>query len=393
MRDSRIKKNIKTKQDSLFFVNTDSKGNVITQEIETVSRINNDCVVRLAGKIQDRSRVEVILPEGLSETKNIDDIGVDQYYVNYDYGVLIFNKKRIGEYSIVKAKCIGQTFLSDSKIFTEINNNGDVIETINDLIGRNERFFALIKDANELVELNEQIKVSIDSANAVHKKIFNDIVEGTALDDKLVEDIQNAKETNVTLNQTNSNAKEINSTLNNNIHSANDIHEKLQSEIPTGSDLYENLKNSISNGQKTKQELDDSISKGELKNYVRKDTLNSDVLNLLYPVGSIYISVSPNNPSDTMGGKWERFAHGKTLFGVDEDSLTFQRSQQTGGEAISSSLNVIGSSYGLSLETGFFSKRVIVAENRHVPQGESERSAEVSLLPSYVTVYMWKRTI
>lgn len=53
---------------------------------------------------------------------------------------------------------------------------------------------------------------------------------------------------------------------------------------------------------------------------------------LLYPIGSIYMSIQDTNPSAFFGGTWERIAKGKTLVGVDENDTDFNASSKTGGE-------------------------------------------------------------
>lgn len=53
---------------------------------------------------------------------------------------------------------------------------------------------------------------------------------------------------------------------------------------------------------------------------------------LLYPIGSIYMSIQDTNPSVFFGGTWERIAKGKTLVGVDESDSDFNASSKTGGE-------------------------------------------------------------
>lgn len=53
---------------------------------------------------------------------------------------------------------------------------------------------------------------------------------------------------------------------------------------------------------------------------------------LLYPIGSIYMSIQDTNPSVFFGGTWERIAKGKTLVGVDENDSDFNASSKTGGE-------------------------------------------------------------
>ena len=57
-------------------------------------------------------------------------------------------------------------------------------------------------------------------------------------------------------------------------------------------------------------------------------------VNLLYPIGSIYMSIQSTNPSAFFGGTWERIAKGKTLVGVDENDTDFNTSSKTGGEKV-----------------------------------------------------------
>ncbi len=55
-------------------------------------------------------------------------------------------------------------------------------------------------------------------------------------------------------------------------------------------------------------------------------------VDLLYPVGSIYLSIKSKNPGEIFGGVWERVAKGRTLVGVDENDTDFSSSEKTGGE-------------------------------------------------------------
>lgn len=59
--------------------------------------------------------------------------------------------------------------------------------------------------------------------------------------------------------------------------------------------------------------------------------LNSDLLEKVYPVGSIYVSVNNTNPGNIFGGTWERFAEGQTIFGFKESDIDFSRGK-SGGE-------------------------------------------------------------
>lgn len=50
------------------------------------------------------------------------------------------------------------------------------------------------------------------------------------------------------------------------------------------------------------------------------------------PVGSIYISVDPANPSTIFGGTWTRHSKGRVLVGVDEADTKFDTVEELGGE-------------------------------------------------------------
>lgn len=47
-------------------------------------------------------------------------------------------------------------------------------------------------------------------------------------------------------------------------------------------------------------------SGSEIDNTVDQAVLHSEILNLIYPVGSIYLSVNSTDPSTFIGGTWER---------------------------------------------------------------------------------------
>ena len=53
-----------------------------------------------------------------------------------------------------------------------------------------------------------------------------------------------------------------------------------------------------------------------------KDVVDSihSIADVIYPVGSVYISTTTTNPKDLFGGTWEKIATGRTLWGASADS-------------------------------------------------------------------------
>ena len=64
---------------------------------------------------------------------------------------------------------------------------------------------------------------------------------------------------------------------------------------------------------------------------VLEDLRVSNIINLIYPVGSVYTSVNNRNPSIWLGGTWVPFGEGRTLVGVDTGQSEFNSVEKPGG--------------------------------------------------------------
>ncbi|WP_304393466.1 phage baseplate protein [uncultured Clostridium sp.] len=53
-------------------------------------------------------------------------------------------------------------------------------------------------------------------------------------------------------------------------------------------------------------------------------TLKDVLVDLFYPIGSIYLSVKSTNPSTYLGGSWVLQSKGRTLVGVDTTDDDFK---------------------------------------------------------------------
>jgi len=160
------------------------------------------------------------------------------------------------------------------------------------------------------------------------------------------------------------------------------------------------------------------MSKGILAEHNQDGTHSNTLLNKLWPVGSVYISVSPTNPGTSMGfGTWVAFATGRTLVGIDTGQTEFDTVEETGGakthtltsaempthshgvndpghnHTIKKHANVnftgtgfdLYGTYGGALDTSGISTTGISIQNA------GSGGAHNNLQP-YVVTYMWKRT-
>lgn len=128
-----------------------------------------------------------------------------------------------------------------------------------------------------------------------------------------------------------------------------------------------------------------TTTKNELKELINT-TLNS-----IYPVGSVYISLTSTNPGTYLRGTWEQFAQGRTLIGVG--------SGNDGENTQSFTVNNTGGKYKHFLskkELGFVDYGGLLQQNgttigvhSHTTGGSA--AEKISLMQPYYTVYFWKR--
>lgn len=128
-----------------------------------------------------------------------------------------------------------------------------------------------------------------------------------------------------------------------------------------------------------------TTTKEELTNLINT-TLNS-----IYPIGSVYISLTNTNPGTYLKGTWEQFAQGRTLIGVGSGS--------DGSNTQTFDVNDTGGEYKHMLtkkELSFIDYGALLQQNGSAigvhGHGPGENGSEkISLMQPYYTVYFWKR--
>jgi len=123
---------------------------------------------------------------------------------------------------------------------------------------------------------------------------------------------------------------------------------------------------------------------------------NNAFLDRVYPIDSVYISFSPNNPGTRLGGVWERCANGRCLVGVGTSDRNFLAGETSGHSthalttaqmpAHNHGNPTVGQYLGTSSGSGnTFAGNGVV---RLASNGGGE--AHNNLQP-YITVFMWRR--
>lgn len=130
------------------------------------------------------------------------------------------------------------------------------------------------------------------------------------------------------------------------------------------------------------------------------------LLDVFYPVGTIYESTKPDNPSTFMGGTWSRFGNGRVLVGVDENDADFNTVNKTGGEKKHTQTiaempsHTHGGDNGKQFhyytassgETGGDGVNTGTTFKSGANTGATGGGQPFNILQPYVTVYRWQRT-
>lgn len=124
------------------------------------------------------------------------------------------------------------------------------------------------------------------------------------------------------------------------------------------------------------------------------------LLDVFYPIGTIYESTKPDNPATFMGGTWSRFGNGRVLVGVDETDPTFNVPLQIGGEkAHTLSIQEIPSHTHGFRGGGENNYVRVEPSSTYGYSGNSDKTTTATgggqahnNLQPFVTVYRWQRT-
>lgn len=138
----------------------------------------------------------------------------------------------------------------------------------------------------------------------------------------------------------------------------------------------------------------------------------SGLVDIIYPVGSIYMSTASTNPSLLFGGEWEAWGSGRVPVGVDTNDTDFATAEKTGGEKTHtltttempshthSTLPMAAQRGHVTLTfaaTGFGGSGsaagyLISDGNSDYPSSSAGSGEAHNNIQPYITCYMWKRT-
>lgn len=163
-------------------------------------------------------------------------------------------------------------------------------------------------------------------------------------------------------------------------------------------------KQNFTTGQVLKASHLNYIENGISENADAIEQLNNNFLNQVYPIGSIYMSISNTNPSNLFGGEWEQIkdrfllASGSTYTagttgGAANVTLTEAQMPKHAHKDIyvdGTKMSWCAGKVASGANYGVISN--IVSTGNGIYVGNAGSGEPHENMPPYLAVYMWKRT-
>ena len=238
----------------------------------------------------------------------------NEFVVNYQNGIITFNLSEEGKIVTAKYKGKGIILYPASRIYTSIDDFGEVDRTLGDVVDNIDvvmnavnNLDGSINEANtSKTELDNTIflgdatksnlDVSIDNANIINDTLSNTttgtIKKATDINATLLSTISTSESTNTILSNTNSQAQTTKSNLNSSISTGNILKTNLDNNISTGTTLKIALDTNISDGNQLKTDLppiinDANTAKTNLNNSISEGNILKGDLNNSISEGNI----------------------------------------------------------------------------------------------------------
>ena len=136
--------------------------------------------------------------------------------------------------------------------------------------------------------------------------------------------------------------------------------------------------------------------------------LGSSLVNLIYPIGAVYISVNSTDPGTIWSGTtWVAFGAGRTLVGIDGGDASFNSVEETGGAKTHTLTTAQLPAHYHSYYDQWYSLHPYLLWSSAAPQnlggpstfqsqgrntGNAGSGSSHNILQPYIVTYMWKRT-
>lgn len=229
----------------------------IKTEKQTVNSLKN--VIQLMETPDEQERVTIVDSTDMIEVDNYEDLTEEnQYWVDYNnpLGNIYFHPNKKAQVYNIKYGSKGYTLISANKIFTKLDEQGNVVELLSDIIEQGREIIDELLILGGAVQVFYKLQQAIADGNELHPKLVEENTKATSNITNLTK--QNTDATNNIAKLTTQNNK-----ADENIPSLTTQNDEADVNIPTLTELNQTAT------IKT-DELNQAIASGDINNYQLK---------------------------------------------------------------------------------------------------------------------------
>lgn len=222
----------------------DKNGNPMSYHIRRKHQISpKNYQIQLDGIPDEYRGIEVIEPVGLYRVYNADEIAEDSYWVRDD-GNIFFHESRACQNVMLDYYSIGLPVVGAGRIYTLLDEEGNVIETLEDILKKGKTVVEALKTMNDVIVVIDELKTSTYEGVKVVNTLDHTIDKGYELLAKLnALDYIQRKEFDATIKTLNDGIKNFNTQVENVQSGLNSTNEKVEKNIDSLKEINKKIKN------------------------------------------------------------------------------------------------------------------------------------------------------
>ncbi|MGU8678941.1 glycosyl hydrolase family 28-related protein [Clostridium perfringens] len=222
----------------------DKNGNPMSYHIRRKHQISpKNYQIQLDGIPDEYRGIEVIEPVGLYRVYNADEIAEDSYWVRDD-GNIFFHESRACQNVMLDYYSIGLPVVGAGRIYTLLDEEGNVIETLEDILKKGKTVVEALKTMNDVIVAIDELKTSTYEGVKVVNTLDHTIDKGYELLAKLnALDYIQRKEFDATIKTLNDGIKNFNTQVENVQSGLNSTNEKVEKNIDSLKEINKKIKN------------------------------------------------------------------------------------------------------------------------------------------------------
>lgn len=214
----------------------------IKTEKQTVNSLKN--VIQLMETPDEQERVTIVDSTNMIEVDNYEDLTEEnQYWVDYNnpLGNIYFHPNKKAQVYNIKYGSKGYTLISANKIFTKLDEQGNVVEVLSDIIEQGREIIDELLILGGAVQVFYKLQQAIADGNELHTNLQSDISTGEPLNESLKVEIPKAQVIEPKLKEQNVEANRILPLLTTQNEQAVVNHGHLQEDIANTSEIIDKI--------------------------------------------------------------------------------------------------------------------------------------------------------